>query len=117
MTFVRIQSAGRDVNDLVDPQRRQVSYHWSEDESMDRPGVSVCASVEDLVHYLAASGIPYGAGEWVVVELDGDRVVGVTPCDADAGELLIWPSEILDVRPMDDDFFDLIGAAYDAINA
>ena len=114
-TYFRIQTADRDVNDLLNPEF-QISENWNNIESYTRSGVSVCDSLENLAAYLAQSGIPFGAGEWVIVELDGD-ISDDTPCDAEYGELLIHPTEIVSVRPLDDDMFDLIGAAYDAANA
>lgn len=44
----------------------------------------------------------------------GDRDV-TDLLDAEHGEYLVHPTEILSVAPIDDEFFDLIGAAYDAL--
>lgn len=115
-TYFRIQSAGRDAAELLDPAN-WVSRHWSEQEDMDRPGVSVCDSRESLAHYLAVCGIPYGLGEWNVVELAGERRYDATPCDAHAGELLVNPSEIIAVTPLDEAFLELVGEAYDRLEA
>ncbi len=114
-TYFRIQTADRDVNDLLIPAN-QVSYHWNNIESAEytRTGVSVCESREALAAYLAKSGIPYGDGDWVIVELTGD-LSDDDPYDAEYGEILIHPTEIVSVTEMDDEFFDLIGAAYDAL--
>lgn len=114
-TYYRIQTADRDVKDLLDPEN-QTSGHWSNIESMDRPGVSVCAAREDLAAYLAGAGIPFGAGEWVLVELRGDRS-GVADYDAQFGVLLVHPTEIVNVGPLDDEFYALINAAYDAMES
>lgn len=115
MTYYRIQTADRDTADLLDPAN-QVSYHWNNIESEDytRVGVSVCESREALAAYLAQSGIPYGDGEWVIVELDGE-VSDDDPYDAEYGEILVHPIEIVSVTEMDDEFFELIGAAYDSL--
>lgn len=115
-SYFRTQAADRDPAQLLDPAN-QVSYHWNNIDSAEytRTGVSVCASREDLAAYLAHSGIPYGAGEWVIVELNGNTSDD-TPYDAASGELLIHPSKIVSVSPMDDAFFALIDAAYDATN-
>lgn len=115
MTYYRIQTADRDVNDLLNPANH-VSYHWNniDNEQYTRRGVSVCESREDLAAYLAGCGIPYGDGDWVIVELDGE-ISDDTPYDAEFGEVLIHPTEIVSVGPLDDEFFDLIGAAYDAM--
>jgi hypothetical protein len=118
VTWFRVQTADRDPDDLIDPRHGQVSYHWSnsDSEECDRPGVSVCPSVNDLAAYLAQCGIPYGSGDWVIIELDGDLVEEVTPYDAEYGECLVWPTEIVEVWAMDDEFLDLIGAYYDEFN-
>lgn len=110
MTYYRVQTADRDPADLLDPEY-QVSSHWNNIESYDRVGVSVCESLEDLAYYLAQSGIPYGNGQWVIVELDG-YLSDDDPYDAEDGEILIHPTVIVSVEDMDDEFFDLIGAAY-----
>jgi len=117
-TWYRIQTADRDVTDLLDPEQ-QVSYSWTSDEE-SRVGVSVCESLESLAAYLASepgSGIPFGAGEWVIVELTADRESYDTPMDAAYGEHLVHPVAITSVAPLDDAFFDMIGAAYDALAA
>jgi hypothetical protein len=115
MTFFRVQTADRDVQDLIDPARGQMSYSWFGPESYDQPGVSVCASLRGLAEYLAHSGVPYGVGDWVIVELEGEEIYGSTPMDAEYGEILVYPTEIISVRPMDEAFFAMIGEAYDAI--
>lgn len=112
-TYFRIQTADRDVAELLNPEL-QVSGNWNNLESYTRTGVSVCESREDLATYLAQSGIPFGSGEWVIVEVGG-HLSDDDPCDAEYGEILIHPTEIVSVSPMDDEFFELIGAAYDAL--
>lgn len=112
-SYFRIQTADRDPALLLDPAN-QVSSHWNNIDSAEytRAGVSVCESREDLAAYLAHSGIPYGDGEWVIVELTGEPSTD-TPYDAEHGEALIHPTAIVSVTPMDDAFFDLIAAALD----
>ncbi|MFI2667565.1 hypothetical protein [Micromonospora carbonacea] len=114
-TYFRIQTADRNPSELLNPEH-QTSGNWHDIESLARIGVSVCDSRESLAAYLAQSGIPYGSGEWVIVELRGD-LSDDDPCDAEYGELLIHPTEIVSVSPMGDEFLDLIGAAYDLIGA
>jgi hypothetical protein len=111
-TYFRIQTAGREITDLLDPTE-QVSRAWHRDD-LDRDGVSVCDSLETLAAYLASagSGIPYGAGEWVIVEVSGTPSCA-TPLDAEYGEMLVHPTEIVSVLPMDDAFFEMIAAAYE----
>ena len=115
MTYYRIQSADRGVELLLDPTA-QVSEAWSGNESLTRRGVSVCDSLEDLAQYLVTdgSGIPFGDGEWVVVELEGTLS---TDTPLDAGETLIHPTRIVSVEPIDAQLLPLIDAAYDALYA
>ncbi|TDC63866.1 hypothetical protein E1258_09470 [Micromonospora sp. KC207] len=112
-TYFRVQDGIFDPALLLDADC-QTSRAWGRDD-LDRVGVSVCASREELATYLATlgSGIPYGSGGWVLIELTGD-LSDDTPLDADHGEILIHPTQIISVNPIDDDFFDLIGTAYDA---
>lgn len=113
-TYYRIQTADRDVAQLLATDN--ISRQWNGDEDTNaQAGVSVCESIEALATYLATDGeaIPYGVGEWVVVELEGDFL----GYGQDAGELLVQPTAIVSVAPMGDDLFDLIGSAYDAANA
>lgn len=114
-TYYRIQTADRDPADLLAPEN-QVSYNWNEIDSPEytRRGVSVCATLGDLARYLAGSGIPYGVGSWVIVELAGE-ISDDTPCDGESGEILIHPTEIVSVRPLADEMYEMIGAAYDAM--
>jgi hypothetical protein len=110
MAYYRIQTADRDVADLLDPSNWATAAWQTDDE---QHGTSVCDSLEALAEYLATAGegIPYGTGVWVIVELDGDRL----PERGHDGEDLIEPHTIISVTPMGDEMFDLIGAAYDAL--
>lgn len=114
-SYFRIQTADRNVDDLLDPANH-TSHHWGNYEDMDRPGVSVCATRDDLARYLAGSGIPFGLGEWVIVELAGEHT-DVRGCDAETGELLIRPTAIVAVTPADDEFYELVGEHFDAMEA
>lgn len=113
-SYFRVQSPDRAATDLLDPEH-QTSNAWHRDD-LERAGVSVCDSRESLATYLAGvgSGIPYGSTGWVLVELAGD-VSDDTPLDAEYGEYLVHPTEIISVAPIDDEFFELIGSAYDAL--
>lgn len=115
-SYFRVQSGDRDVTDLLNPEF-QVSSAWHRDD-LDRDGVSVCDSRETLAQYLATagSGIPYGGAGWVLVELTGEPTYEQA-LDAEYGEILIRPTEILSVAPIDDELFDMIGAAFDAAEA
>lgn len=108
-TYFRIQAAGRDVADLLDPAH--VSYSWDSEEVFDA-GTSTCESLEALAAYIVRTGIPFGLGEWVVVEVAGTNLGDAR--DAHMGEYLIAVTEIVSVRPLGD-IDDLISAAYDAL--
>ncbi len=116
-TYFRVQAGDRPATDLLTPG--QISRAWGrdhrEDRSTDRAGVSVCRSRQDLATYLATfgQGIPFGQDGWVIVELTGD-VSDDQPLDAEGGEVLVHPTSIVGAAEIDDGFFDLIGAAYDA---
>jgi hypothetical protein len=112
MSFYRIQSVDRDVTDLLDPEH--VSHSWDNEDVYDL-GTSTCSSIEELATYIAQTGIPFGLGDWVIVEVDG-RNLG-RGRDGHMGEYLIQVSEIVSVRPFDDDFYTLINAAFDALEA
>lgn len=109
MTWFRIQEAHRNPADLLDPEQQQ-SHAWGCDDVRD--GISVCETRDDLARYLAGTGIPIGAGEWVVVELAGDRLP-VQGLDAALGEVLIRPTAIVAVTPADDDFYALVGTYWE----
>ncbi len=123
-SFFRVQSGDRDVNDLLDPAEQR-SRLWTsgvrfDDDAhtdRDRDGISVCDSRESLAAYLAdaGAGIPYGLPGWVLVELTGD-ICTARPLDAEHGEYLIRPTRIISCAPIDEEFFELIGAAYDTVN-
>lgn len=114
-TYYRVQTADRDPADLIGTHH--TSHSWYGPESYDREGVSVCASREALAYYLAHSALPIGIGEWVIVELEGDRVAGVTPMDAEVGEILVHPTEIVSVTPLDDEFYQVIGTIFDQMES
>ena len=111
MTWYRIQSAERNVADLLDPAQ-QVSLSYCTDT--ERAGVSVCDTREDLAAYIATSGIPFD-GTWVLVEVDGYYSDDEDE-DADAigSPSLVHPTSIVSVEPIADGFEDEIFAAFDA---
>ncbi len=104
-TYFRIQAADRDVTDLLDPEH--VSYSWDSEEVYDL-GTSTCRSLEDLASYIVRTGIPFGLGEWVIVEVAGDAKPGR---DAHMGEWLVQVDEVMSVREFDDEFYALIDQA------
>lgn len=113
-TYFRVQDGAFNPAVLLDPER-QTSQAWGRTD-LDRKGVSVCESREELATYLAGagSGIPYGSGGWVIVELEGE-ISDDEPVDAAYGEVLIYPTKVASVTPLDEEFFELIGAAYDVL--
>jgi hypothetical protein len=108
--YFRVQSADRDVTELLDSEH--VSYSWDNEDVYDL-GTSTCETIEDLYAYLAQTGIMIGVGDWVVVEVAGTYLGrGRDMCTF---ECLIRVDEIVSVRPLDDEFFEMIGGAYDAL--
>lgn len=106
-TYFRVQSADRDVNDLLDPGY-QFSHAWN--GAQVREGVSVCESRDDLALYLASgvgNGIPVQEGTWVIVELEGETIPGAKPVDPEF-EDLVRPTAIVGVRPVDAEFIAMI---------
>ncbi len=111
MTFFRIQTADRDVNELLDPGY-QFSHAYNGAQRNTRPGVSVCASLEDLAEYLVsglAGALQVRNGDWVIVEVEGSES-GASPVDPEY-ELLVRPTRIVSVTPAGDDFYALMDAA------
>lgn len=118
-TYFRVQPADRPTADLL--EAGQQSHAWGRehlDDNTTRDGVSVCASREDLAQYLATygAGIPYGLPGWVLVELSGD-ISDDQPLDAEGGELLVHPTEIVACAEIDEAFFEMVSDAYDAATA
>lgn len=112
MTFFRIQTASYAPEDLLIADN-QHSSSWGGPESYDRDGVSACRSREELAAYLAHSGIPFGIGEWIVVEMEADVIDGADPIDAEFGEVLVTPTAIVSVGQLDDGMLDMIDAEFD----
>lgn len=119
-TYFRVQPGDRNPADLLD-HTNQISRAWHDFEGdtteRTRTGVSVCDSRETLAAYLATvgQGIPYGEGGWILIELTG-TLSADQPLDAEHGEYLIHPTAIVNAAPIDDEFYETIGAAYDAAN-
>lgn len=113
MIAYRIQQPEHQIEWLLDPER-QFSTNWG-DESDIRPGVSACASIEDLAAYFAQAGIPLSDGcQLVAMECDwaeGDDA------DAALGAILVMPTGIISAEPIGDAFYELVGAAYDQLTA
>lgn len=136
-TYYRIQQANRAVTDLLDPEQ-QVTYNWNDAADIRhcpdcdgtgadfsdpavvtdctrcdgtgeienvRQGVSVVESIEDLYRYIRISGAwPYDA---VIVELDG-TVSADEGEDAEIGEVLVHPTDIISVSEVTDEMIDTI---------
>lgn len=103
ITAYRIQSASRDIAQLLDPEQ-QYSFPMSQDEALIRRGVSGCLTLADLAAYIASHAIEAPAP--VLVRLEGP-VSEDTPCDEEDGEVLVLPVRA-EVIEADDEFFDLV---------
>lgn len=104
MSFYRLQDADRDTAELLDP-----THQWSEQwggNGDPKQGVSVCGTEWALTDYFAARvDCGYDAdflATLVVVELDGD-LSDEADDDAVEGALLVFPTRIVSVRPLDAD--------------
>lgn len=110
-TYFRIQTADRDVNELLDPGY-QFSHAYNRAAGNTRRGISTCTSLEELAEYLAShlcTAIQPRNGSWVLVELEGE-ISSDDPVDTEY-ETLVIPTAIVSVRPVDDDFLAMIDAA------
>lgn len=114
-TYFRIQSADRDVTDLLDPGY-QFSRTWNAG-GRTVEGISTCASLDDLAMYLAQgeSGAIRAAldarpDQWVIVEVEADPIDGAAPVDP-VFEILVRPTRIVAVTPCGDDFMAAIAEA------
>ena len=107
-TAYRIQSADRDVRDLLDPEQ-QYSFPMDQDDEMVRHGVSGCLTVADLAAYIASHAIE--APGPVLVRIVGPMSED-TPCDEEDGEVLLLPTSA-EVVEDDTVFFDLVGELVD----
>lgn len=110
-SYYRIQTADRDVTELLDAGH-QFSSALSHDPSLTRQGVSVCDSIDDLALYLASHlgagiGQRVRTGSWVIVEVEGEPVPGALDPEF---ETLVRPTAIVSVRPVGDEFLALIDA-------
>lgn len=115
-TGYRIQNAGHDATDLLDPEQ-QVSYHYSGDDDLTRRGVSVCDSIEALAEYIAQTGIEIDPHHSVIVKVDGYHSDD-EPVDAELGESLLIPTAVVEVIDPDAvGFYDLVSEAFDRIYA
>ena len=104
----RIQSADRDVTDLLDPEQ-QYSFPMDEDDEMVRHGVSGCLTQADLAAYVACYAIE--ASVPVLVRIAGP-LSDDAPCDEEDGEVLLLPTEA-EVVEDDGRFFELVGDLVD----
>lgn len=110
MIAYRMQDAGRDVADLLDPAL-QWSYPMDGGgEGAVRRGVSGVETLAGLGAYLTCYAIQ--AGDPVLVRIEGPESED-TPCDADAGEVLLLPTSAQVVED-DEQFFEVVSALVDA---
>lgn len=107
-TTYRIQSASRDVAELLDPEQ-QYSFPMGGDDEMVRHGVSGCLTLTDLAAYVACYAIQ--APNPVLVRIEGPLSED-TPCDEEDGEVLLLPTGAEAVED-DSAFFDLVSDLVD----
>ena len=108
ITAYRIQSADRDLDDLLGPGQ-QYSFPMNQDEELVRHGVSGCLTLADLAAYIATHAIEASAP--VLVRIAGPLSEDA-PCDEEDGEVLLLPTTA-EVAEDDTDFFDLVGELVD----
>ncbi|MEU3452202.1 hypothetical protein ABZ671_00965 [Micromonospora sp. NPDC006766] len=107
--YYRVQTAARDVNELLDPGY-QFSHAYNGNTALTREGVSVCADLDDLAEYLMsgmAGALNVRDGGWVIVEVEADEIADARPVDGEY-ELLVRPTAIISVTPVGDDFLALL---------
>lgn len=97
---------------LLDGPQTSMSYR----DYSERPGKSVCLTLEDLAEYFAHVGIPIGDNP-ILVEVEGDWELDIEDEDAEYGVRLIHPTRIVSETPLGDDFYDLVNAILDAMAA
>lgn len=86
------------------------------DDELIRHGISVCDTIEELAEYIAQSGVEIDPHNAVIVEVAGRWYSDDEPCDADAGERLILPEQIVSVTDADEaGFFELIDEVFDRL--
>ena len=95
-TYYRVHPKDEDPNSLLDPDNHK-SRPWGADESV-RAGVSVFPDENHLYRYLVNRNADLE--DSVLVELEGTESVD-EDFDADEGALLVHPTRIVDVRPLD----------------
>ena len=107
MITYRMQDAGRDINDLLDPEK-QLSFSMSNADEDVRQGVSGMATIPELAAYLAVMAIE--ANMPVLIKIDGP-LSDDTPCDEAMGEWLTHPesAEVIEVSG----FFELVSDLVD----
>lgn len=108
ITAYRIQSASRDIADLLDPEQ-QYSFPMSQAEDLIRHGVSGCLTLPDLAAYIATHAIE--ADMPVLVRIEGPMSED-TPCDEEDGEVLTLPTSA-EVVEDDGRLFDLVSDLVD----
>jgi hypothetical protein len=125
MSFYRIQQANRNAVDLLNPANWE-SRQWFGEKLRDcgecqgagcdacdfdgqiediRHGVSTCASIDTLIDYLRVVGCDLD--DTVIVELAG-TIADDEDHDTQFGAVLVHPTTILSITPVDDAFADAI---------
>lgn len=108
--FYRIQSADRNVNELLAADATSASYI----DCSERAGVSVMTDLETLAAYVAQGCLPLDPHNSVLVTLDGEWSDEEDE-DADLGAHLVHPTKIIKVEALESTgFFDMVDAILDA---
>lgn len=114
MSFYRIQDATYDPADLLDGPQTSLSYCTG----TERPGKSVCTSIEELAAYFAQAGVPMDPRTSILVELDGTWATDedgriVEDEDAALGAHLVFPTRIISAGPIPAEFFAAVDAYFE----
>ncbi|MDR6868433.1 hypothetical protein J2Y69_003049 [Microbacterium resistens] len=115
MSFYRIQDRSIPVEQLLDPEY-QISESYC--TGTTRPGKSVCKSVEELAGYFAQAGVPLDPATSVLVEVEGTWATDeagrfVEDEDAALGAHLVFPTRIVAVTEIPDEFYEAVNRFLD----
>lgn len=110
MSFFRIQDRSIPVEQLLDPEF-QTSESYS--SGAVQQGKSVCRSIEELATYFAQSGVPLDPAGSVLVEVEGTWSLEDDE-DAHLGAHLVFPTRIVAVTDIPDEFYAAVDAFFDA---
>lgn len=103
-TYYRIQSYSPEA--LLETEISSLNYGTL----TEKAGVSACGSYEDLVSYIAITGLCVGEPGAMLIEMEGTEADEADD-DAEMGALLVHPTRIISATPVEDtDIFTDIDA-------